>query len=430
MYSETAGVSYENPEPPEPRGTRQDGTQPEAELRRVTSYPEGPRQPDAVPGVVVPGVLAGTSDDLEARSPDAGIDALLDDSLDDDPFDVHSLDDDPIEDDPLDDDRLDDDPLSDPHAGSDSHPGSGQQAIGRASTPDPARLTPTTPIAGSPSPASSGGEGSRKGSFRIIRGGEAPVPGATPVQPGQPGRQRILDIVMDARMRYWRERVAIMIAVGLLFGIVIDNWVVGLTLAILAGIAHAFWRSGPVASIPPGVKLDRAQRVTQQKLARMERAGYRALHMRPIPGSEDIIDHLVIGPTGVYAIDSERWSKKLPIRTRNGKQLWVGPNSQKGRLEHARSEASRASDLLSARLGRDIAVRPALAIYGPRIPWDIAVIREVDVFNGERLRKYLRRRSRIREVARLSREDVARIHEAAELALPFTASPHQVTPVG
>jgi hypothetical protein len=234
---------------------------------------------------------------------------------------------------------------------------------------------------------------------------------------------------MDARMRYWRERVAIMLVVGLLFGILIGNWVVGLTLAILAGIGHAFWRSGSVASIPPGVKLDKAQRVTQHKLARMERAGYRALHMRPIPGSEDIIDHLVIGPTGVYAIDSERWSKKLPIRTRNGKQLWIGPNSQKARLEHARSEAGRAAELLSARLGRDIAVRPALAIYGPHIPWDIAVIREVDVFNGERLRKYLRRRSRIREVPRLSREDVARIHEAAELALPFSASPHEVTPV-
>ena len=53
---------------------------------------------------------------------------------------------------------------------------------------------------------------------------------------------------MDARMRYWRERVAIMIAVGLLFGILLGNWVVGLTLAILAGIAHA---SGGRGRWPP-----------------------------------------------------------------------------------------------------------------------------------------------------------------------------------
>jgi hypothetical protein len=416
MYSETAGVSYENPEPPEAQGAQQDGPQPEAEFRRVVSYPDAPQHPEPA----APGVLAGAPAESNVEPPDAGIDDLLDHSLDDDPldddlFDVHSLDDEL-------DDGLDDD----------SFEGDGAAAVPpRVVTPDPARPRPTAPI--SVSPASSrvnDDEAHRKGTFRIIRDGDAGGPGGTGAQPGQPGRQRVLDIVMDARMRYWRERVAIMVVVGLLFGILIGNWVVGLTLAIVAGIAHAFWRSGPVASIPPGVKLDRAQRTTQRKLARMERAGYRALHMRPIPGSEDIIDHLVVGPSGVYAIDSERWSKKLPIRTRNGKQLWIGPNSQKARLEHAKSEASRAADLLSARLGRDIAVRPALAIYGPHIPWDIAVIREVDVFNGERLRKYLRRRSRIREVAKLSREDVARIHEAAELALPFSPSAHEVTPVG
>jgi hypothetical protein len=404
MYSETAGVSYENPQPPEAQGHQQDGTRQETEFRRVVSYPEAPRHPEAA----TPDAAAGTSPEPDPESPDAGIDGLLDDPLDDDPFDVHSIDDDPLDNDSL--------PDSD-----------GPEVSPRVIIPDPGRPRPTTPMAVSRAPSkATGDDARRKGAFRIIRDGEA-SPSTTATQPS---RQRVLDIVMDARMRYWRERVAIMLVVGLVFGILIGNWVVGLTLAILAGIGHAFWRSGSVASIPPGVKLDKAQRVTQHKLARMERAGYRALHMRPIPGSEDIIDHLVIGPTGVYAIDSERWSKKLPIRTRNGKQLWVGPNSQKARLEHARSEAGRAAQLLSARLGRDIAVRPALAIYGPHIPWDIAVIREVDVFNGERLRKYLRRRSRIREVARLSREDVARICEAAELALPFSTSPHEVTPVG
>jgi len=406
MYSETAGVSYENPEPPEAQGTKQDGTHHEAELRRVVSYPEGPQNPEAT----APSVLAGAPAEREAESPDAGIDDLLHDRLDDDAFGVGSLDDD-----------LDSDSLT----------GTGGPTVTpRVITADSIRPRPATPIGVAQSSAPGGGDGRRKSAFRIIRDGEPGGQAPASAQAGQPTRQRVLDIVMDARMRYWRERVVVMVAVGLLFGILIGNWVVGLTLAILAGIAHAFWRSGPVASIPPGVKLDRAQRVTQRKLARMERAGYRALHMRPIPGSDDIIDHLVVGPTGVYAIDSERWSKKLPIRTRNGKQLWVGPNSQKERLEHAKWEAGRAAELLSARLGRDIAVRPALAIYGPHIPWDIAVIREVDVFNGERLRKYLRRRSRIREIARLSREDVARIHEAADVVLPFSPAAHEVTPVG
>jgi hypothetical protein len=95
------------------------------------------------------------------------------------------------------------------------------------------------------------------------------------------------------------------------------------------------------------------------------------------------------------------------------------------------SRPSRASELLSARRGRDIVVRPALAIYGPHIPWDIAVIRDVDVFNGDRLRKYLKRRSKVREVPRLSRENVAEIYEAAEAVLPFgLPAPNEVASVG
>jgi hypothetical protein len=262
-------------------------------------------------------------------------------------------------------------------------------------------------------------------SLRIIQGS-----GAAGGDGPQPQRQRVVDIIMDARMRFWRERVAIMLVVGLLFGFLIGNWLVALTLAILGGIAHAIWRSRSVASIPPGVKLDRAQRITQRKLARLERSGYRALHARPIPDSTEFIDHLVVGPTGVYAIDSEKHSKKLPIRVKNGKQIWIGPKSQKPRLEHARWEAGRASELISARLGREVNVRPALAIYGPHIPWDIAVIREVDVFNGDRLRRYLKRRARIRESMKLSRDEVMRIYQAAEEVLPFTTTTQEVTPVG
>jgi hypothetical protein len=252
--------------------------------------------------------------------------------------------------------------------------------------------------------------------------------GALPADRGQPGRQRVFEFLTDARMKFWRERVVIMIIAGIAFGI-IGNWILGLTLAIIAGIAHAIWRSRSMAAIAPGTKLDKAQRITQRKLARMERAGYQSLHARPIPDSEEIIDHLVVGPTGVYAIDSEKWNKKLPIRTRNGKQLWLGPESKKPRLEHARWEAQKASELLAARLGKEVVVRPALAIYGPHIPWDIAVIREVDVFNGDRLRQYLKKRSKVREVRKLSRDEIARYFEAAEAVLPVAGATQEATSV-
>jgi hypothetical protein len=146
------------------------------------------------------------------------------------------------------------------------------------------------------------------------------------------------------------------------------------------------------------------------------------MHARPIPESQDQIDHLVVGPAGVFAIDSEDWDKRLAVRTKSGKQLWHGPNSKKDRLQHAQWEAQRAADLLSGAIGKPVIVRPAMAVYGPRIPWDVATIREVDVFSGPRLRKYLRRRARQGEVRPLTDEEIERIFKAANEAFPHHLS--------
>jgi hypothetical protein len=90
----------------------------------------------------------------------------------------------------------------------------------------------------------------------------------------------------------------------------------------------------------------------------------------------------------------------------------------KDRLEHAQWEAQRASDLLSGETGKPVSVRPVMAVYGPRILWDVVTIREVDVFSGPRLRKYLRRRARNGEVRPLTDEEIEQIFEAAGKAFP------------
>lgn len=121
----------------------------------------------------------------------------------------------------------------------------------------------------------------------------------------------------------------------------------------------------------------------------MRREGYFSLDARPVSGSREFIDHLVIRPTGVYTIESERRDPKLPIRIRNGKKLYLGPEPQKDGLEPAVGAASQASKILSKALGAEITVRPGLAIHGPRIPGDIATIRNVDVLTGPALREYV-----------------------------------------
>ncbi|HYZ56048.1 MAG TPA: nuclease-related domain-containing protein [Streptosporangiaceae bacterium] len=264
--------------------------------------------------------------------------------------------------------------------------------------------------------------------------GQAAGPDGPPSQQHPPGmpehivrRLRLADLAADARMQIWKRRAGIAIVAGCVFTFIF-TWRAGLTAAVLAGIADAIYRSRTTASMPPGVRLTGAQKHTQRQLAHMERAGYRALHSRPIPGSREFIDHFVVGPTGVYAIDSESWDKRLPVRTKNARQLWHGPFSKKDRLEHARWEAKQASDQLAAELGTEVYVRPAMAVYGPQIPWTVATIRDVDVFSGGRLRKYLRRNAAMKDRPKLGPAEIERIYAAAARVLPLTGASYR-TPV-
>jgi hypothetical protein len=232
----------------------------------------------------------------------------------------------------------------------------------------------------------------------------------------------------NPRMRAWQRRVIIAIIAGVVLGVLLHNWKWGLTFAVLAAIVDTVVRSRTNFKGPAGVRLTRAQKNTLRQLNSLERKGYRAMHILPIPDSEEQIDHLVIGPAGVFAIDSEDWDKRMPVRTSSHRQLWQGPHNMKHRLEHAHWEADRAAEMLSAALGSPVSVRAAMAVYGPKIMWDVAEIRDVDVFSGPRLRKYLRRKARRRDAHPLSASEIERIDKAAHKAFPQASPAPQATP--
>jgi len=262
-----------------------------------------------------------------------------------------------------------------------------------------------------------------QGNQVLRRPGQAVV---TPVavEEDQPRREGIgqhlgslAHLSADPRRRVWvwRAVIAVVIVVGLSIP---GYWLLGLTLAVLVVIADTIIRSRRVFVGPAAVRQATARRSTRRQLVKLERAGYRALHDIAIPGTEDQIDHLVIGPAGVFAIDSEAWDKRLPVRTRNGRQLWHGPFSMKDRLEHARGEAEWAAKRLSVALATQVTVHPSMAVYGPKIHWDVASIRDVDVFSGPRLRSYLRRVARDKDTRLLSDGEIERIDRAAHTAFP------------
>ena len=221
----------------------------------------------------------------------------------------------------------------------------------------------------------------------------------------------------DPRMPIWIRRAVLAAAAGIVVAILV-NWRVGLTAAAAVAILDTVHRSRTTAVIPAAVRVTSAQRRTRRRLFLVRRSGYLTLNGRSIPGTSCIIDHLVVGPAGVFAVDSERWDRRLPLRATQGGHLYHGPYSQTGRLKHAQLEAGLAGQLISETLGRKQRIRPAMVIYGPTVPWTVARISGVDVFSGRRLRKYLRAQARARREQRLTREEIERIHAAADKALP------------
>jgi hypothetical protein len=237
---------------------------------------------------------------------------------------------------------------------------------------------------------------------------------------GRGGRFRragLAAISASPRLPIWERRIAIALVAGIAVTFIFD-WRIGLTVAVLAAIADTIQRSRTTAAMPPA-RRGAAQRKTERKLHKLARSGYLTLNERAIPGSENIIDHLVVGPTGVFAIDSERWDKRMPVRMPGSKQqLFHGPFSQKERVAEARWEAARAAELIGGALGEQIAVRPAIAIYGPKIPWHVLTVRNVDVFDANRLPRYLRRGIKDGRGSPLTAAHAMRIHEAAVHVLP------------
>jgi hypothetical protein len=253
-----------------------------------------------------------------------------------------------------------------------------------------------------------GPEANRTGPAKSLRqeGGEL-VPASRNVLGGLAG---------DPRLPIWIIRSGLALAAGIAVTFWL-GWRFGLTAAALVAIADTVYRSRTTSVIPAAVRVTSAQRRTQRRLLLLRAAGYVALNRRAIPGSDSVIDHLVIGPGGVFAVDSERWDRRLPVRS-SGELLYHGPYSQRDRLKHARWEATQAAERLSEALGETVSVRPAMAIYGPTVPWIVATLDGVDVFGGKRVRKYFRRQARTSGGDRLDSGQIEDIHVAAALALP------------
>jgi Nuclease-related domain len=105
------------------------------------------------------------------------------------------------------------------------------------------------------------------------------------------------------------------------------------------------------------------ERRTARLLAPLERQGWAILHDLAGPGSRANIDHLVIGPAGVFVIDSKQYRGRLHVDPMG--RLWHGRYPLAPVLRTVSFEADQAAQILP---DPGVAVVPIVAVHGAQVP--------------------------------------------------------------
>jgi hypothetical protein len=153
------------------------------------------------------------------------------------------------------------------------------------------------------------------------------------------------------------------------------------------------------------------ERRTARLLSHLERHGWAVLHDLALPRSQANIDHLVIGPGGVFVIDSKQYRGRLQLDPAG--RLWHGRYSLAPALRAVSFEADQAAQVLP---DPGVAVVPVVAVHGSQVPWGKVVSDGVPVLAATRLPSLLRALPAVlgpERVAALADQARVRFHAAA-----------------
>ncbi len=217
--------------------------------------------------------------------------------------------------------------------------------------------------------------------FAGQHGGSFGTPGASAVAHYQ--RARTAEWARFARSLPWR--LAGVVAAGALVGTLTHGAglrLAGPAAALAAGLVG--WRLRFRVSAETAVwrRGARGERRTARALRKLVRQGWTVLHDVAIPGSRANGDHLLIGPPGVFLVDSKAWHGTIT-------QAIDGQASHNGHpldqtIATVRWEAEQVASALGA------PVLPLLCVHDTRIPWDEIYVDNVPVLTPARLLALLR----------------------------------------
>jgi hypothetical protein len=189
--------------------------------------------------------------------------------------------------------------------------------------------------------------------------------------------------------------------------------VVGVLFALLTVAAGVDVVVRPPGSVKGWRAKAEAERATAKVLTRAERDGYRVLHDRHTEPDDVGVEHLVVGPTGLYVLGTENWGAlKERVQVFAG-QLWIGRDSQEDLLARVRRRADRVAREVSRSLAGPVPVRPMIVVHGKQVEGAPRVVGGVTVVESSQVLRYLSRPEPTWEY-----EQVQRVAAVAERVLP------------
>jgi hypothetical protein len=209
----------------------------------------------------------------------------------------------------------------------------------------------------------------------------------------------------------WRVAATLGIAVG---GGVLGHLAtprLGLVVSVLAAMAVGWGlRFRPSPDAVAWRRGAAGERRSARLLSPLERQGWVVLHDLAVPGSPANLDHLVIGPGGVFVVDSKQYRGRLQLDPSG--RLWHGRYPLTATLRAVSFEADRAARVLAD----PQVVVPIVAIHGAQVPWGKVVTQGVPVVSARRLPSMLRALPGVlgpERVAALADRARVRFHPAA-----------------
>lgn len=175
----------------------------------------------------------------------------------------------------------------------------------------------------------------------------------------------------------------------------------GVFLAAALFLAWRVWRLRPrIRALRQGIEGEKA---VGQYLERLREQGYQVFH--DVLGQGFNVDHLAIGPAGVFTVETKTWSKPArgePTLLFDGEQVQAaGHAATSDPIVQAKAQASWIRRLVEETAGRRVPVRPVVVFPGWFVRTGPGGNRDVWVLEPKALPGFLEH-----EEARMTPEDV------------------------